>query len=67
MPATEAEGFVDACRRAGIDRAFLVVLWSAHQALPERELRQKALEERGVVLTIIENAEDLLLHVFWLV
>jgi hypothetical protein len=63
VPATEAEGFVDTCRRAGIDRAFLVVLWPAHQAFPEDEFRQKALEERGVLLTIIEKAEDLLLDV----
>jgi hypothetical protein len=64
VPPTEVTGFVDACRRAGIDRAFLVVLWPAHRALPGRELRQWALEDRGVLLTIIERAEDLLLDVF---
>jgi hypothetical protein len=64
VPPTEVEGFVDACSQAGIDRAFVVVLWPAHRALPELELRRKALDERDVLLTIIEKVEDLLLDVF---
>jgi hypothetical protein len=64
VPSTEVEGFVDACRLANIDRAFMVVLWPAHQVLPAPTLRQKALTERGVLLTIIEKVEDLLLDVF---
>jgi hypothetical protein len=61
---TEVEGFFSACRKAGIDRAFMIVLWPAHQALPARHLRRKALDEADVLLTIIEDVEDLLLDVF---
>jgi SacI restriction endonuclease len=61
---TEVESFVAACREAGIDRAFMIVLWPAHQALPAKALRRKALDDFDVLLTIIEDAEDLLLDVF---
>jgi hypothetical protein len=64
VPSTEVEGFVSACRSAGIERAFMVVLWPSHQPLPVSELRQNSLESEGVLLTIIENTEDLLLDVF---
>jgi len=62
--STEVEGFASACRQAGIERAFMIVLWSSHQALPAKLLHQKSLDEQGVLLTIIEQAEDLLLDVF---
>jgi hypothetical protein len=61
---TEVESFVAACREAGIDRAFMIVLWPAHQALPAKALRRKALGDADVLLTIIEDVEDLLLDVF---
>jgi len=61
---TEVEGFVSACRLAGIQRAFMIVLWPAHPVLPVKILRKNALGEAGVLLTVIENAEDLLLDVF---
>ncbi len=62
--STEVEGFVEACREAGIDRAFMIVLSSAHHALPAKALRTQALNDAGVLLTIIEDVEDLLLDVF---
>jgi hypothetical protein len=61
---TEVDGFVSACWQSGIDRAFMIVLWPSHQALPVDELRQRAIDGHGVLLTIIEQAEDLLLDVF---
>ncbi len=61
---TEVQSFVAACREAGIDRAFLIVIWPGHQALPAADLRSKALRDADVLLTIIENVEDLLLNVF---
>lgn len=61
---TEVQGFVAACREAGIDRAFMIVMWPGHQALPAADLRRKALQDADVLLTIIEDAEDLLLDVF---
>jgi SacI restriction endonuclease len=64
VPATEVEGFVSACHLAAIERAFMVILWPSHQALPVNVLRQKSLDEKGVLLTIIEQAENLLLDVF---
>ena len=63
MP-TDVEGFVSACRSAGIERAFMVVLWPSHQPLPASKLRQKSLDDEGVLLTVIEKTEDLLLDVF---
>jgi hypothetical protein len=64
VPSTEVESFVFACRRAGIERAFMVVLWPSQRPLPVKILRQKALDYTGVLLTIIEEAEDLLFDVF---
>jgi hypothetical protein len=64
VPSTEVEGFVSACRRAHIERAFMVVLWPLHQPLPVNELCHKALDNEGILLTIIESVEDLLLDVF---
>jgi hypothetical protein len=61
---TEVEGFVSACRQSGIDRAFMIILWPSHRALPVKVLRQKSLDDTGVLLTVIENVEDLLLQVF---
>ncbi|HUY44908.1 MAG TPA: restriction endonuclease, SacI family [Streptosporangiaceae bacterium] len=62
--ATEVESFVSACREAGVERAFMIVLWPAHQALPAKALRRKALDDADILLTIIEDVEDLLLDVF---
>jgi hypothetical protein len=64
VPPTEVEGFVSACRAADIDRAFMIVLWPGHRPLPRERLRQRALDEYGILLTIIEEAEDLLLDIF---
>ena len=64
VPLTEVSGFVAACRKAKIDRAFMIVLSPSHKALPLKLLRQESLDEQGVLLTIIENAEDLLFAVF---
>ena len=61
---TEIQAFVSACRRAGIERAFMVVLWPQHRALPASALRQSSLDEENVLLTIIEHVEDLLLDAF---
>lgn len=60
VPPTEVEGFVSECHKAGIDRAFMVVLWPGHKALPVAELRRSAQEKYGVLLTVIENSEELL-------
>ncbi len=62
VPPTEVEGFVAACRQAGIERAFMVVLWRAHKGLPVMQLCRSALEE-GVLLTVIETSEGLLADV----
>jgi hypothetical protein len=61
--STEVESFVSACRGAGIERAFMIVLGPA-QALPSKILRKKALDDVGVLLTVIEEVEDLLFDVF---
>jgi hypothetical protein len=42
----------------------MVVLWPSQRPLPVKILRQKALDYTGVLLTIIEEAEDLLFDVF---
>ena len=63
VPATEVEAFVAACQRASIDRAFMIVLWPGHRPLPVSELREATLGN-GVLLTIIECTEDLLIDVF---
>jgi hypothetical protein len=60
---TEVEGFVSSCRSANIERAFMIVILAGGQPLPASDLREKA-QEVGVLLTVIENAEDLLLDVF---
>jgi hypothetical protein len=64
VPRTEVEGFATACRQSGIERAFVVVLWPSHPPLPSDLLRQKSLDENGVLLTIIERVDDLLLDAF---
>jgi hypothetical protein len=64
VPSTEVQGFVSACYQATIERAFMVILWPSHRALPVNILRQKSLDENGVLLTVIEQVEDLLLDVF---
>lgn len=64
VSATEVAGFVAACRRGGIDRAFVVVFATSHTALPSSVLRHDAMDNYGVVLTIIERPEDLLFDVF---
>jgi hypothetical protein len=61
---TETLAFVSACHRAGIERAFMVVIWPQHQPLPASVLRQWSLAEHNVLLTIIENVQDLLLYAF---
>lgn len=60
---TEVLSFVSACRESRIDRAFMVVLWPGHQPLAVGELREYSLTT-GILLTIIEQADDLLLDVF---
>lgn len=57
---TEVTAFVAACRAAGIERAFIVVLASLHEPLPVSDLRQIAIEDHGVLLTIIETSEHLI-------
>ncbi len=42
----------------------MIVLWPAHQALPAKALRRSVLDEVGILLTVIEDVEDLLLDVF---
>lgn len=61
---TEVDGFVAACRQAGIDRAFVVVFSPSHRPLPTSTLRQKALDEHGVLLTVIEQPDRLMFDVF---
>jgi hypothetical protein len=55
VPPTEVSAFVAACRDAGIERAFIVVLTPLHDSLPVADLRRVALEDYGVLLTIIET------------
>lgn len=61
---TEVESFVEACRRAGIERSFVVVLWPPGPSLPINLLRQSAIEECDIILTVIEQVEDLIFDVF---
>jgi hypothetical protein len=51
---------VSACRTAGIERAVIVVLARLHEPLPVSDLRQIAIEDHGVLLTIIETCEHLI-------
>jgi len=60
----ETQAFVSACRQAGIERAFMVVIWRQHQALHVNILRQWSLDHDNVLLTIIESVEDLLFAAF---
>ena len=62
--STEVEGFVEACRQAGIDRAFVIALWPPGQSLSVQSLQQKASESFDVILTIIEHGEELIYEVF---
>jgi hypothetical protein len=64
VTAAEVNGFVAACRQAKIDRAFLVVIFPSHKPLPFNLLRQTALDNYGVLLTVIETAEDMLFDIF---
>jgi hypothetical protein len=57
---TEVTAFVAACRSAGIERAFMVVLAPFHEPLPVPRLRQVALEDHGVLLSIIETPDLLI-------
>lgn len=60
VPSTEVTAFVAACRDAGIDRAFVIVLAAHHEPLPISDLQQTAIERHGVLLTIIETHEHLI-------
>ena len=42
----------------------MIVLWPGHSPLHRQSLCQYAFEEYGVLLTILEKAEDLLLDIF---
>lgn len=64
MLPTEVSGFVNACWKANIGRAFIVILTPSHKVLPSEILRQEALSDHGVLLTIVERAEDLLFNIF---
>jgi SacI restriction endonuclease len=57
---TEVAAFARACRNSGIERAFVVVLTPFHEALAVAELRRAALEDYGVLLTVIETHDHLL-------
>jgi hypothetical protein len=61
---TEVESFVDACRLASIDRAFIIVLSPGHQKLDSDDLSRRALEGQGVLLSIVEHVGDLLRAAF---
>jgi hypothetical protein len=60
VPRTEVAAFVTACRAAGIERAFMVVLAPHHEFLPIADLRRIALEDYGVLLTVMERHDDLI-------
>lgn len=56
---TEVSAFAAACRDAEIERAFVIILTPLHSALPTAELRRSAMEDYGVLLTVIETHEHL--------
>jgi hypothetical protein len=62
---TEVTAFVAACRDARIERAFVIVLAPLHEPLPISDLQRIAIENHGVLLTIIETHENLIDEVLW--
>jgi hypothetical protein len=67
VPLEEVEGFVSACRSFDVDRAFMVVLWPGQRPMHRvhrQMMFERALYKYGVLLTIIEETEDLLLDIF---
>ncbi|MER6593367.1 restriction endonuclease, SacI family [Micromonospora purpureochromogenes] len=56
---SDVRGYVEALRRAGISRGFIVVLHPTHEPLDRRHLAQWAWSVHRVVLTIIEATSEL--------
>jgi hypothetical protein len=63
MPATEIEQFAHSLAEAGITRAMAVVL-AANQPRIASELTERLAMDYGVLTTVIDNVDDLLLTAF---
>ncbi len=64
MPATEIEQFARVLADAGITRAMAVVLAANQPDLPYIELAERLATDHGVLVTVIDNVDDLLLTAF---
>lgn len=64
MSSTEVEQLARALARAGITRAMAVALASDQPKLPHVEIAERLATEYGVLTTIIDSVDDLLLNAF---
>lgn len=64
VTTTEVVRFCEAVAAAGISHAVVVVLAPRHDPLPRPELVERAFGEAGVLLTIAEGTDELLLSAF---
>lgn len=64
VTTTEVVRFCEAVASAGIPHAVVVVLAPRHDPLPRAELVARSFRETGVLLTIVEGTDDLLLNAF---
>lgn len=61
--STEIQSFVSACRGANIERAFMIIFWPSYHPVSAGAIRRKALDDFGILLTIIDDIEALLIAV----
>ncbi|MGB3307899.1 MAG: restriction endonuclease, SacI family [Thermomicrobiales bacterium] len=64
MPQTEIEQFAHALSEAGITRAMAVVLASNQPTFARAKLAERLAVDYGVLMTVIDNVDDLLLAAF---
>lgn len=64
VTSTEVVRFCQVVAAAGISHAVVVVLAQRHDSLSRPELVERAFREAGVLLTVVEGADELLLSAF---
>lgn len=64
MPATEIEQFARVLAQAGVTRSMAVVLAPNQPKLPYSDIAERLATELGVLTTVIDNVDDLLLTAF---